>query len=115
MIPPHLQNLPDQEDLHHLLTRFAALPPHAPTRYETTDGFENPKCTNGDRASMAAGALATFQKSCGMTDDVETAAADLICDLLHLVHANNRDPVDALQAAIRHFLCEAREVTVCHS
>ncbi len=86
------------------------LPNAAPTRYEITDGFENPKCTNGDRASMAAGALATFQKSCGMTDDVETAAADLICDLLHLLHAKNHNPLPTLRNGIQAFHCEAGKI-----
>jgi hypothetical protein len=98
---------PEPHDDLSMLARLAEIPPHNPTRYETTDGFENPKCTNGDRASFAAAALTTFQKSCGMTEDVETAAADLICDLLHLVHANDRDPLDVLQSGIRHFHCEA--------
>jgi hypothetical protein len=65
---------------------------------------------------MAAESLAAFQKSCGMTsEDIETAAADLICDLLHLVHVNHYEPHDVLQAAIQHFLCEAGEVTVYHT
>jgi hypothetical protein len=106
-MPPNLKHCPEQEDLLQLLTRFADLPPHDPTRYETIDGFEDPKCTNGDRVSTSAGALEAFQKSCGMSEDVETAATDLICDLLHLVHSNDRDPLDVLRSGIRHFLCEA--------
>ena len=47
-----------------------------------------------------------------MTEDVDTAAADLVCDLLHLVHANHHDPRDILQSAIRHFLCEAGQIKV---
>lgn len=93
---------------------MAMIPPHNPARYETTDGFENPKCNNGERAAMAAESLAVFQKKCGMTEDIETAATDLICDLLHLVHANDHDPRDILLASIRHFLCEAGEVKVRH-
>ena len=94
---------------------MAMIPPHNPTRYETTDGFDNPNCTNGDRAAMAAESLAVFQKECGMAEEMETAASDLICDLLHLVHANDHDPRDILLAGIRHFLCEAGEVKVRHS
>jgi hypothetical protein len=93
----------------------ADLPPHDPTRYETTDGSEDPRCTNGDRATVAAASLAAFQISCGMTEDVETAAADLICNLLHLVYAQRSDPLDVLQSGIRHFLCEATEVNLAHS
>jgi len=99
---------------HHIdsntLSSLANIPAHAPTRYETTDGFENPKCTNGDRASMAAGALDTFQKSCNMTEDLETATADLMCDLLHLLHANNHNPLPTLRNGIHSFLCEAGKI-----
>lgn len=94
---------------------MAMIPPHNRARYETTDGFENPKCTDGDSAALAAESLAVFQKKCGMAEDIETATSDLICDLLHVVRANNHDPRDILLAGIRHFLCEAGEVKVRHS
>jgi hypothetical protein len=94
-------------NLDQLLTGFANLPPHDPARFETADGLEDPDCANGDRAAVAAGSLAAFQKSCGMDEDVETAASDLICNLLHLVHANHRDPLSVLHSGIRHFLAEA--------
>jgi hypothetical protein len=90
-----------------LLADFADIPTHDPARYETSDGFDNPSCTNGDRAAFATEALDTFQKICNMEEDVETAASDLICDLLHLLHANNRDPVSVLRNGIHGFLCEA--------
>lgn len=102
-----LQNSSIEEGLLQTIGKLSLLPPHDPSRYETTDGFENPSCTNGDRASLAAAALDTFQKSCGMSEDVATAAADLICDLLHLVNANEQNPSEVLHSAIRHFLCEA--------
>ena len=102
-----LQNSSIEEELLQTIGKLSLLPPHDPSRYETTDGFENPSCTNADRASLAAAALDTFQKSCGMSEDVTTAAADLICDLLHLVHANQQNPSEVLHSAIQHFLCEA--------
>jgi hypothetical protein len=103
---PH-KNSPIEEEFLQIVSALSLLPPNDPSRYETTDGFENPSCTNGDRASLAAAALDTFQKSCGMSEDVAIAAADLICDLLHLVHANMQNPNEVLHSAIQHFLCEA--------
>jgi len=46
-----------------------------------------------------------------MTEALETAAADLICDLLHLIHANHRDPLPALRNGIHSFLCEAAHLS----
>ncbi len=45
-----------------------------------------------------------------MTEDLDTAAADLICDLLHFIHANKYDPLPVLQFGIQDFLCEAGEI-----
>lgn len=94
-----------------LLASLRNIPAHDPDRFETTDGLDNPDCTNGDRAGMALEALDCFQRACSMTEAVDTAAADLICDLMHLVHADD-DPWDVLQSAIRHFLCEAGQIKV---
>jgi hypothetical protein len=94
-----------QDDLR-ILASLAEIPKHNPNRSETTDGLDNPSCTNGDRAFLAAQALDCFQEACGMVDDVETAAADLICNLLHLIHANDRDPLPTLRNGIDAFLCE---------
>lgn len=105
----------DSDKMTELVARMTRIPAHNPRRYETTDGFEDPKCTNGDRAAMAAESLAGFQKSCGMTsEEVDIVAADLVCDLLHLVHAHHCNPLEVLQSGIRHFLSEAGEVTVSH-
>jgi hypothetical protein len=86
------------------------LPPHDPFRYQSTDGFDNPRCTNAHRADFAAQALRAFQQACAMVEDIDTAAADLICDLLHLLHANHHDPLPVLQFGIQDFLCEAGEI-----
>lgn len=90
-------------------------PPHDPTRYETTDGFENPNCNNGDCNEIAAKSLAVFQKECGMVDEMKTTPSDLICDFPHLAHASDRDPRDIYLAGIRHFPFEVGEVKVLHS
>ena len=103
---------PKHTDLQPLLAGLATIPAHDPARYETTDGFENPNCTNGARATFAVEALDSFQKTCGMDEDLETAAADLICDLLHLLHANNQAPLPVLHRGIHGFLCEAAEITL---
>lgn len=86
------------------------LPIYNPLRYETTDGFEDQWVTNGDRAFIAKGILDFSQKVYGLDEDIETATADLICNLLHLIQANRSDPLDALYSGLRHFLCEAGEV-----
>ena len=103
-LPTADPSLPD------LLAALATLPAHDPDRYETTDGFDNPNCTNGARATFASEALDSFQKACCMVEDIDTAASDLICDLLHLLHANNYDLLPVLQIGIQDFLCEAGEI-----
>jgi hypothetical protein len=105
MIPPTSSS--ESHATLNILAYLVGIPSHNPRRYETTDGLDNPACTNKDRASMAARALDEFRTSCGMIEDVETAAADLICDLLHLVHAENCDPLHAILNGIQSFLCEA--------
>ena len=111
MKPPNLPpNLKEFLDLQQLLTDLATIPAHNPTRYETTDGLDSPSCTNGDRVSFAAAAVDCFQQTCGMTEDLETAAADLICDLRHLLHANNQNPLPTLRNGIQAFLCEAGKI-----
>ena len=90
-----------------ILNDLLSIPPHNPERFETTDGYDNPDCTNGRRATFANTALDVFQNSCSMTEDVDTAAADLICDLLHLVHASGRQPLGTLESALGHFIAEA--------
>ncbi len=90
-----------------MLSELQGIPAHDPDRFETTDGLDNPGCTNGDRAEMALEALDCFQEACSMTDNVKTAASDLVCALLHLVHSRGFDVQLVLQNGIGHFLCEA--------
>lgn len=101
---------PEHHDFKTLLADLATIPAHDPSRYETTDGFDNPRCTNGDRASFAHEALDAFQKICNMDEDLEIASSDLICDLLHLLHAHNRSSLPVIHNAIHAFLCEAGEI-----
>jgi hypothetical protein len=105
-----LKPAPEHHDSKTLFASLATIPTHDPARYETTDGFDNPKCTNGDRASFATGALDAFQKICNTDEDIETTASDLICDLFHLLHSNQRDPLPVLHRGIHAFLCEAGEI-----
>lgn len=46
-----------------------------------------------------------------MDETIDTATSDLICDLLHLLHANKSDPLPTLQTALHSFLCEAGQLT----
>jgi hypothetical protein len=90
-----------------ILSELQTIPAHDPDRFETNDGLDNPDCTNGDRADMALEALDCFQVACSMTEDVDTAASDLVCALLHLVHSHGFDPRMVLQSGLGHFICEA--------
>lgn len=90
-----------------MLSELQSIPAHDPDRFETTDGLDNSDCTNGDRADMALEALDCFQAACSMTEDVDTAASDLVCALLHLVHSRGFDLQLVLQNGLGHFLCEA--------
>lgn len=112
---PNIQHDLEHRALVNILADLTEIPVHDPSRYETTDGFENPKCTNGNRALLAANALKAFQEACGMDENVETAASDLICDLLHLLHANDRDLIPVFRNGIQGFLCEAGEITLAPS
>jgi hypothetical protein len=49
------------------------------------------EASNLDRADWAVQALDTFRRATGSDDDTATAAADLICDLLHLVTLHGCD------------------------
>jgi hypothetical protein len=93
--------------LRDLLSELVGIPSHDPNRFESTDGYDDPNCTNGRRAAFAKEALDVFQRTCHMTEEVPTAAADLICDLLHLVHAGGDEPIAVIEAAIGHFVAEA--------
>jgi hypothetical protein len=98
---------PELNEFLTMLSELKTIPTHNPDRFETTDASDNPDCTNGDRAEMALETLDCFQEVCSMTEDVDTAASDLVCDLLHLVHSRGFDPRMMLQNGLGHFICEA--------
>lgn len=103
-------NTPSQQDtfyLPELLIALESLPAHEPTRFETTDGLDNPDCTNAKRAGFTTEALAAFQKACHMNEEPDVAAADLICDLLHFVHSLDFKPKEVLETALTNFIAEA--------
>lgn len=89
-----------------MLESLTSIPPHDPERYAATDGLDNPGCTNGDRAASVQEALDCFQCTCGMEEDIDTAASDLICNLLHLVHSQGHDPREIFQNGLGNYLCE---------
>ncbi len=97
----------ERNDFAKMLSELETIPAHDPDRYETTDGLDNPNCTNGERAEMALQSLDCFQNACGMDEDVLTAASDLVCNLLHLVHSRGFEPRHVLQNGLGSFLCEA--------
>lgn len=90
-----------------LLIALESLPAYDPARFETTDGFDNPDCTNAKRAGFATEALATFQKACHMNEEPDVAASDLICDLLHFLHSLDYEPNKLLKTALTNFIAEA--------
>ncbi len=98
---------PIQQQFLEMLDDLSLIPPYNSERYETTDGLDNADFTNGDRAVTALEALCCFQIACGMNEDTDTASADLICNLLHLVYSEGHDPKQVLQNGIEHFLCES--------
>ena len=59
---------------------------------------------NSNRAAWAAEAFRLFQDITGSDDD--TAAQDLICDLLHLERQKGRDPLEAVRLGLLNYVCE---------
>ncbi len=90
-----------------LIKQLTILPPHNPVRYETTDGLDDPACTNGWRVAQAMEALGAFQSENNCGEDDACATADLICNLLHYAHSNGHDLSEVLVSALRNFLAEA--------
>jgi hypothetical protein len=98
---------PDPSSLYKLVEKLDYLPSHSPERFETIDGYDDPTCSNRIRVSFAVQALAIFQEACHMLDETDVAAADLISDLLHLVHSLHCSPKDVLETALTNFVAEA--------
>ena len=105
-----LKPSPDPYSLGELVKNQDSLPPHDPDRFESLDGYDDPNCTNVMRAGFTIEALATFQKTCHMNEEPDVAVADLICDLLHLVHSLDYRPKDVLEVALGNFIVEAGEM-----
>jgi hypothetical protein len=83
------------------------LPPHNPHLVVPTDGFLDPDATNGLRASSAASAVAHYQNERDLDSDPITCSVDLLTDLLHFLHSQNENPIQAIEKARNHFLNEA--------
>ncbi len=82
-------------------------PPHNPNLVAPTDGFLDPDATNGLRARSAASAVAHYQSVRVLDADSITCSIDLLTDLLHFLHSQNEDPIQAIDKARNHFLNEA--------
>lgn len=76
-------------------------------RFETTDGLGNSLRTNSSRVVTALVLIHGAQDFCHTESDLGATAADLIANLLHLVHSQGQDPKQVLLNGLRHFLCEA--------
>lgn len=83
------------------------LPSHNPNLVVPTDGFLDPDATNGLRARFAASAVARYQSERDLDADPITCSIDLLTDLLHFLHSQNVDPIQAIMKARNHFLSEA--------
>lgn len=101
------QSLLTRSDLIQLLDDLASIPPYDSLRCRTTDGLDEPSWSNGKRARLAGESLDVFQKKSLMAEGIETASADLICDLFHLVHSSGVKPLEVLGLALEHFVAEA--------
>ena len=82
------------------------LPPHNPNLVVPTDGFLDPDATNGLRANSAATAVSNYQSARGLDDNSTTCSIDLLTDILHFLHSQNEDPIQAIGKARSHFLNE---------
>ena len=78
-----------------------------------SDAATQPSITNADRAEYAAYALDQYglhKEGRADYDRPEDMAADLICDLLHLIRAHDvEDPLRMLQTARMNFVAEEEE------
>jgi hypothetical protein len=80
-------------------------PPHAPNRWEATDGITNSDVTNGARATKASRMVDyTALKESG-------DYTDLVSNLLHLAHSEGFDPGEVYRLAIDNFDAEAGETS----
>jgi hypothetical protein len=91
------------------------LPPHDPTRYQTTDGFDEPDRTNGVRAEEAKAALMAIHGLSAYEQDRDCVISDQISNLLHLAHAEGLNVTQTWETALRNFLAEAGEMKVAFS
>ena len=82
------------------------LPPHDPQLVVPTDGFLDPDASNGLRANSAASAVSYYQSARYLDDNPITCAIDLLTDILHYLHSQNQDPIQAIDRARDHFLNE---------
>jgi hypothetical protein len=78
-------------------------------------GKITPRITNADRGEYAAYALDEYgirKEGRADYDQPEDMAADLICDLLHLIRAHDcKAPLKMLETARMHFEAEEAEET----
>jgi deoxyribodipyrimidine photolyase len=90
-----------------LLADFPQIPAHDPIRYQTTDGFDEPDRTNGERAEEARVALVAIHGLSSYEQDRDCVISDQISNLLHLAHAEGLNLTQTWETALRNFLAEA--------
>lgn len=98
-----------------LIESFSLNPRHIPTRWETTDGFQDSDCPNHIRAELAKQRLCSTATTREGELDPEIEISDLICNLLHLAHSKRYDPLNVRQRAVTHFIAEAGNVNTADS
>lgn len=107
---PHtMEDHQPQPSLKQLVRNLECSPQFEPSRYQSTDGFQDPVCPNGMWEGIARKALAIGPASEGKVEEAELDLdiSDLICNLLHLAHSCGYDLAVILERSLRHFNAEA--------
>jgi len=76
-------------------------------RYQTSDGIEDSKQTNGIRVLCAAKAIEAAVREGLLGGDPATMASDLICNILHYVHSHGETPHTIILRSYEAFEAEA--------
>ena len=92
------------------LLQLESLPPHDPRRFKTVDGLNNLQFTNRMRANTAKRVLKTLNPKCVSVEKVCVEGSDLICGILHLIHASGRSPLEILISAMKNFAAESSKI-----
>lgn len=94
-------------DFESLRAEMMNLPIHCPQRFETIEGFGDPTWNNSKRRGIGEALLEEFTRITTVENEIDVAASDLICDVLHFVHASGSNAQKIVGNAIDNFVAEA--------